>query len=77
MALTIPVEEISATARRADVRRALLAAARLLWTALLAVPYVLGWAAHKVVLGAAMLWTAAAVGWRDAGVARRRDDAET
>lgn len=70
MVLTIPVEEISAQARRVDGRRALLVVARTLGTVLLSAPYVAGWTMRKLWLGAVMLWTAFRVGWREAGRAR-------
>lgn len=68
MALTIPVGRIEAEAqaRQLDARQALLAVVRLLWTVVLAVPYVLGWTLRKLWLGLAMLGTAAVVGWREA-----------
>jgi hypothetical protein len=69
VALTIPVGQIHAEAhaRRFDVRGALAAAARVLWTVVLAVPYVAGWTVRKIWLALVMLATAAAVGWVDAG----------
>jgi hypothetical protein len=76
MALTIPVEEISAEARQVDVRKALFAAARLLWTLVLAVPYALGWTLRKVWLGLVMLRTALVIGWREAGRTSTAKDGE-
>lgn len=73
MVLTIPVEQIQveARARHVDVRKVLLTVGRVLLTLLLGAPYVLGWTLRKawiaVVTVGAMLGTAAAVGWREAG----------
>ncbi|MCW2767918.1 MAG: hypothetical protein JWO11_3877 [Nocardioides sp.] len=83
----IPVARIQAEARQVDVAKALLVAVRGLWTVLLAVPYALGWVLrktwmglgwmlHRAWMGLAMLGTAAAVGWRDAGRPGPRGDSE-
>lgn len=58
--LTIPLERISTEARKVDLARVLL-------TILLTVPYVLGWIARKTWLLLVFLWSAAKVGWQDAG----------
>lgn len=68
--LTIPLERIDAEARKLDPQKALVALVRLLGTLLLAVPYVLGWALRKAWLGLTLLWTAAVVGWQEAGTPR-------
>lgn len=65
--LTIPLERIDAEARKLDPQKALAALARLLGTLLLAVPYVLGWTLRKAWLGLTLLWTAAVLGWQEAG----------
>jgi hypothetical protein len=70
VALTIPVERISERARRVDVRKGLLAVARLLAAVLVGIPYVLGWTISKVWLGLTIAWVAFGEGWRDAGQAR-------
>lgn len=70
MVLSIPVEQIRAEARQVDVRKALLAVVRVVWTVILALPYAAGWTLRKVWIGLAMLGTAAAVGWSEAGRAR-------
>jgi hypothetical protein len=66
MALTVPLERITQEARRADVRKGLLALVRLLGTLVLGVPYVIAWCLRTVVLGVTLLWVAAVAGWRDA-----------
>lgn len=68
--LMIPLERIDAEARKLHPMVALVASARLVGTLLLALPYVLGWALRKAWLGLTMLWTAAVVGWQDAGTPR-------
>ncbi|MEV1245100.1 hypothetical protein [Nonomuraea sp. NPDC049750] len=72
MALTVPLERITSEARRVDVRKGMLALLRLLGTLVLAVPYGIAWTLRTVVLGATMLWVAAAAGWRDAGRPRAK-----
>lgn len=62
----VPVERISAKARQFDVGGLFLALLRLVGTVLVGIPYVLGWTVSKVWLGAALLGTALAEGWRDA-----------
>ncbi|MBB5776227.1 hypothetical protein [Nonomuraea jabiensis] len=57
---TIPVEEITERARQAHPGRALL-------TAIVLVPWLLGWSLRKLWLGLTILWQAATVGWHDAG----------
>jgi hypothetical protein len=74
MALTVQLERIEGEARKVDVRKGLLALARLVGTLVLAVPYGVAWCLRMLVLGVTMLWVAAATGWRDAGRPRRRED---
>ncbi|MEU4578941.1 hypothetical protein [Nonomuraea sp. NPDC023979] len=66
MALTVPLERIEGKARQLDVRKGLLAVARLLATVLVGIPYVAAWSLSKLWLGVTMLWAAAVTGWRDA-----------
>ncbi|MEV4096957.1 hypothetical protein [Streptosporangium saharense] len=59
MALSIPVERIERQAREADPRRAVL-------TALLFVPFALGWLARRAWMGLVYLWSAVVAGWQEA-----------
>jgi hypothetical protein len=56
----VPVEAIEQRAVKADPRRALL-------KALLLIPFVLGWLAHKAVLTVSYTWSAVVAGWQEAG----------
>ncbi len=59
MALTVPVEEISASARQADPMRVVL-------TLLALIPFIAGWVAGKVWLALAWTYAAVVAGWRQA-----------
>jgi hypothetical protein len=72
MALTVPLDRIAGEARKVDVRKGLLALARLVGTLVLAVPYGIAWTLRTLMLGVTMLWVAAATGWRDAGRPREK-----
>ncbi|WP_431920472.1 hypothetical protein [Nonomuraea jabiensis] len=61
--LTIPVDRIEQRARQANAGRALK-------TAVVAIPYAIGWAARKTWMGLAYGWTAIAAGWEAAGEER-------
>ena len=59
MALSIPLERIERQARQADPRTAVL-------TALLFVPFVLGWIVRKAWMTLVYLWSAVVAGWTEA-----------
>lgn len=65
--LNIPVEQINAEARKLDPVKVAL-------TALVLVPFLLGWTARKVWLLLAWTWTAVLAGWREAGRPRPVED---
>ncbi len=67
MALSIPLDRIEEQARTADPRTALL-------TAVLLIPFVLGWTARKAWMILVYLSSAVVAGWQDA--ARPRAAAE-
>ncbi|GAA4221506.1 hypothetical protein FHR32_005117 [Streptosporangium album] len=69
--LMIPLERINAEARTLDPAKTLVLLARLVGTVLLAIPYALGWTLRKAWMGVALLWTAAVVGWQEAGRSRQ------
>ena len=71
--LMIPLERINAEARTLDPAKALVALARLVGTLLLAIPYVLGWTLRKAWMGLTLLWTAAVIGWQEAGHPKRAE----
>ncbi|MDH2429329.1 hypothetical protein [Sphaerisporangium sp. TRM90804] len=73
---TVPVERISAEARRVDGRQALAAVGKVLATLLLALPYAAGWFLHKLWMGLVLVWMAGTVGWRDAGPPAAPDEAD-
>lgn len=67
MALSIPLERIEERARKSDPRKALL-------TALLLVPFVLGWFVRKTWMALVYLWSAVMAGWQDAARPRPAED---
>lgn len=64
--MTVPLERIGGEARKVDVRKGLLAVARVVATVLVGIPYVAAWSLSKVWLALSMLWVAAVTGWQDA-----------
>ncbi|GAB1823564.1 hypothetical protein [Herbidospora sp. RD11066] len=67
MALSIPLEEIEERARTADPRKALL-------TALLLVPFALGWTVRRAWMALVYLWSAIVAGWQEAARPRAAED---
>ncbi len=67
MALSIPLERIEEQARTADPRRALL-------TAVLLLPFALGWTARRAWMALVYLWSAIVAGWQDAARPRAAED---
>lgn len=59
MALSIPLDQIEERARTSDPRKALL-------TAVLFIPFVLGWTVRKAWMALVYLWSAVVAGWQDA-----------
>lgn len=58
--ISIPLDAIEQRARTARPGQALM-------TALVLIPYIVGWILRKLWVGAVFLWVAAVTGWREAG----------
>lgn len=63
MALTVPLQRIEERAVKADPRKALL-------TALLFIPFTLGWIVRKAWMALVYMWSAVVAGWHEAAAPR-------